>query len=83
MGYDSENERFTAGRNKSRSTENMALSYSQRSRPVCKIESNVTTGRQKEIDCFSVDGFFVNVTLFLKLWGVNITTAPVKKHVLF
>ena len=33
----------------------MVLSYFQQSRPECKIESNVTTGRQKKIDCFSVD----------------------------
>ena len=25
--------------------------------------------------------FVIVVTLFLKLWGVTITTAPVKKHV--
>ena len=54
--YDSETKRFTARQNKSRSFENMVLSYLQRSRPDCKIESNVTTGRQKKIDCFSVDG---------------------------
>ena len=36
----------------------MVLSYFQQTRPDCKIESNVTTGRQKKIDCFSVDVFF-------------------------
>ena len=54
--YDSETKRFAACQNKCRSFENMALSYFQQSRPDCKIESNVTTGRQKKIDCFSVDG---------------------------
>ena len=34
----------------------MVLSYFQQSRPDCKIESNVTSGRQEKIDCFSVDG---------------------------
>ena len=53
--YDSETKRVTARQNKSRSFENMILSYFQRCRPDCKIESNVTTGRQKKIDCFSVD----------------------------
>ena len=48
--YDSETKRFTARQNKSRSFENMVLSYFQQSRPECKIESNVTTGRQKKID---------------------------------
>ena len=54
--YDSETKRFTARQNKSRSFENMVRSYFQRSRPDCKFESNVTAGRQKKIDCFSVDG---------------------------
>ena len=35
----------------------MVVSYFQRTRPDCKIESFYTTGRQKKIDCFSVDGF--------------------------
>ena len=54
--YDSEIKRFTARRNKSRSFGNMVLSYFQQSRPDCKIEGNVTTARQKKIDCLSVDG---------------------------
>ena len=54
--YDSETKRFRARQNKSRSFENMVLSYFQQSRPHCTNESNVTTGRQKKIDCFSVDG---------------------------
>ena len=53
--YDSETKRFTARQNKSRSFENMVPSYFQRSQSFCNIESNVTTGRQKKIDCFSVD----------------------------
>ena len=55
--YDSEIKRFPARQNKPRSFENMVLSYFQQSRPDCKIESNFTTGRQKKIECFSVDGF--------------------------
>ena len=54
--YDSETKRFTARQNKSRWFENMVLSYFQQTRPDCKIESNVTTGRQKGIDCYRVDG---------------------------
>ena len=42
--------------NKTRSFEKMVLSYFQQTRPECRIESNVTTGIQKKIDCFSVDG---------------------------
>ena len=54
--YDSKTKSFTARQNTSRSTENVVLSYFQQSRPDCKIDSNVTTGRQKKFDCFSIDG---------------------------
>ena len=33
----------------------MALSYFQQTGPECRIENNVTSCRQKKIDCFSVD----------------------------
>ena len=55
--YDSETKRFTASQKKSRYFENMVMSYFQQSRPERKIECNVTTGRHKKIDCFSVDVF--------------------------
>ena len=54
--YDSESQKFLPRQNITRSFENMVLSYFQQTRPECKIESNVTTGRQKKVDCFSVDG---------------------------
>ena len=54
--YDSESQKFMAWQNKTRSFENMALCYFQQTRPECRIESNVTTGRQEKIHCFSVDG---------------------------
>ena len=54
--YDSETQKFLRRQNKTRSFKNMVLSYFQQTRPDCGIESNVTTGRQKKIDCFSVDG---------------------------
>ena len=54
--YDSESQDFMPRQNKTRSFENKVLSYFQQTRPKCRIESNVTTGRQKKIDCFSVDG---------------------------
>ena len=55
--FDSEANRFTPRQNGTRSFENMVMSYFQRTRPECEIESFFTTGRQKKIDCFSVDGF--------------------------
>ena len=35
----------------------MVMSFFQRTRPECEIESFFATGRQKKIDCFSVEGF--------------------------
>ena len=55
--FDSETSRFTSRQNKTRSFENMVMSYFQRTGPECGIESFFTTGRRKKIDCFSVDGF--------------------------
>ena len=54
---DSELSKLIPRQNKTRSFENMVMSYFQRTRPECEIESFFTTGRQKKIDCFSVDGF--------------------------
>ena len=53
----SETSRFTPLQNKTRSLENNVMSSFQRTRPDCKNESFYTTGRQKKIDRFSVDGF--------------------------
>ena len=55
--FDSETSRFIPRQNKTRSSENMVMSYFQRTRPECEFESFFRTGRQKKIDCFSVDGF--------------------------
>ena len=46
---DSETSRFTPRQNKTRSIENMVISYFQRTRPECEIEIFFTTGRQKKI----------------------------------
>ena len=54
---DSETGRFMPRGNKTRSFENLVKSYFQQTRPECQIERFFTTDRQKEIDCFSVDGF--------------------------
>ena len=53
---DTESQKITPRQNKRGSFSNMAPCNFQQTRPECKIESNVTTGRQKKIDCFSVDG---------------------------
>ena len=54
--YYFESQKLIPRQNKTRSFEKMVLSYFEQTRLECDIESNVTTGRQKNIDCFSVDG---------------------------
>ena len=56
--FDSEYQNFMPRQNKTPSFENMVLSYFQQTGPECRIESSVTTGRQKKIalGSFSVDG---------------------------
>ena len=54
--YDSESQKFMPRQNRTRSFENMVHFYFQQTRPECRIEINVTTGRQKKIGCSSVDG---------------------------
>ena len=56
-GFDSETSKFIPRQDRTRSFENMVMSYLQRTGPECKIGSFFTTGRQKRTDCFSVDGF--------------------------
>ena len=55
--FESQTSRFTPRQNKTRSFENMVMTYFQRTRPECEIGSFFTTGREKKNDCFSVDGF--------------------------
>ena len=53
----SENSRLTPRQNKTPSFENKVMFYFQPTRPDCKNKSFYTTGEQKNIDRFSVDGF--------------------------
>ena len=55
--FDSETSRFTPRQNKTGSFESKVMSFFKRRRRECEIESFFTTGRQKTIDCFIVDGF--------------------------
>ena len=52
----SETGRFTPRQNKTHSFEKMVITYFQRTRLACKIESFFTTRRQKKFDCYSADG---------------------------
>ena len=79
--FDSETSRFIPRQNKTRSFENMVMSYFQRTRPECKIESFFTTGRQKNIDCFSVHGFCSHCNTVFEAMGFFTTSVPVKSCV--
>ena len=74
--YDSESQKFMPRQNKTRSFENMVLSYFQQTRPECRIESNVTTGRQKKIDCFSVDGTCNHCNTVFETMGCHFHYCP-------
>ena len=47
----------------------MVRSYFQQSRPDCKIEKSVTTGRQKKIDYFNVDGIWYHCNTVYEAMG--------------
>ena len=54
----------------------MILSYFQQTRSKGKIESNVTTGRQKKIDCFSVDGICYHCNTVFEAMGCYFHYCP-------
>ena len=67
--FDSDSKKFKARQNKSRKFENMVMSYLQSQRPNCTIESYYTTGTQKKIDCFNVDGFCAHCKTIFEAMG--------------
>ena len=67
--YGKECNRFKPQQNKSRNSENMVMSYFQRQRPDCKIESLYTTGTQKKTDCFEVGGFCAHCKIVFEALG--------------
>ena len=67
--FDSDSQKFKARQNKSRKFENMVMSYLQSQRPICTIESYYTSGTQKKIDCFNVDGFCAHCKTIFEAMG--------------
>ena len=55
--FDTDMQKFKARHNRTRNFENMVMSFYQETRSACKIESFFTSGKQKKIDCFNVDGY--------------------------
>ena len=69
--YDSESQKNLPRQNKTRFFENMVITYFQQTSPECQIESNVTTGRQKKIDCFIVEGNFNHCNTVFEAMGCS------------
>ena len=78
LGLNSETSRFTPRQSKTRSFENMVMSYLQRTRPDCEIESFFTTGTQKKMIASVLMGFFLIFTLCLKPWVAFTISVSVK-----
>ena len=74
--YDTESQKFKPRQNETRSFENMGFSYFQQVRPESKVESNFTTGRQKKIDCFSVDGICYHCNTVFEAMGCYFQYCP-------
>ena len=66
--FDSETKSFIA-RQKKLAPLRIWLSYFQQRQTDCTIEINVTTGRQKKIDCFSVEGIFYHCNTVFEAMG--------------
>ena len=66
---DSESQKFKPRQNKSWKFENMVMLYLQFQRPNRTIESYYTTGTQKRIDCFNVDGFCAHFKTIYEAMG--------------
>ena len=85
LDLDSETGRFTPRQNKTRSFENMDISYPQRTRPVSKIEFFLPTGSQKDrrkLTALVLMGFVLIATLSLKPWVFLTTSVPIKMYLL-
>ena len=73
---DKNSQKFKPRTNKSRTFENMVMSYLQSQRPECTIESYYTTGKQKNIDSFGVDGFCAHCDTVFKAMGCYFHFCP-------
>ena len=73
---DTNSQKFKARTNNFRKFENMVMSYLQSQRPECTIESYYTTGKQKKIDCFSVDGFCAHCDTVFEAMGCYFHFCP-------
>ena len=77
--FDSDLQKFKACQNKIRKIENMVMSFYQATRPECITESFYTTGKQKKINSFTVDGFCGNCQTLFKALGCYYHFCPCRE----
>ena len=75
---DSETSRFTPPQDKTCGSENIVMSFFQRTRPECKDESFFRTSGQKKMTDLVLVVFVRIPTLSLKPWVAFTTSIPVK-----
>ena len=78
---DSDSGNFKPRQNKTRSFENMVMSYFQTAKPQCKLESFYTTGTEKKMLHTVLMAFLGTATLCFKLWFDYMMLAHFKKLV--
>ena len=76
---DTESNRFKPQRNKSRSFENVVVSFFQRQTPDCKIKNFYTRGIKKIIECFKADGFCAHCNTVFEAMGCIYHYCPCQK----
>ena len=59
--------------------ENMVMSYFQRVKPQCKVQSFYSTGTQKKIDACSFDGFFGHCNTVFGVMGCYYQYCPCRE----
>ena len=77
--FDTNLQKFKARQNTTRKFENMVMSFYQANRPECTIESIYTTGKQKKIDSFSVDGFCGHCQTIFEALGCHYHFCPCRE----
>ena len=75
----SESNKYKPRQSKTRFFEDMVMSYFQRVRPQCKVESFNTTGARKRIDTYSVDGFCGHCNTVFEAMGCYYQFCPCQK----
>ena len=80
--FHSETSTFTPRQNKTRSSENMVMSYFQRTRPEFEIKASLQQADRRKLTASMLMGFVLIAKLCLKPWVAFTTSVPAKSCVL-